>query len=77
MKRLINHDATSMEPWNYLDFEESVSLMDQWNEQGLYTKAISEWLIRNPQTALVTTWPEAGAREILDSFGTEDRSKRN
>ena len=67
IKPIAEYDATSMEPWDYLDFEESVSLMDQWNEQGLYTKAISEWLIGNPRTALVTTWPEAGTREIRDA----------
>ena len=64
---IAEYDATSIEPWGYLDFEDSLSRMDEWNAQGLYAKAVSDWLIGNPSTALVTTWPEAGTREIKDA----------
>ena len=61
------YDAEIPEPWSYLDFEMSLSEIGSWNEQGLYAKAVSEWLIGSRSTALVTTWPEAGAREIKDA----------
>ena len=64
---MAEYDANSIEPWNYLDFEESLFLMDQWNEQGLYTKGVSEWLAGSQKTALVTTWPEPGTREVKDA----------
>ena len=64
---MAEYDAVSIEPWNYLDFEDSLFLMDQWNEQGLYTKAVSDWLVGKQTTVLVTTWPEAGTREIKDA----------
>ena len=64
---MIEYDATVIEPWAYQDFEDSLSLMVQWNEQSLYAKVISEWLVGSQSTALVTTWPEAGTREIRDA----------
>ena len=64
---MVEYDATSLAPWNYEDFEDSLNQMDKWNEQGLYAKAVSRWLTDNLSTALVTTWPEAGKREILDA----------
>lgn len=64
---IVEYDETSAEPWGYLDFEACLSSMDRWNEQGLYAKAVSDWLLGNPSTALVTTWPEAGTREIRDA----------
>ena len=64
---IVDYDAVNAEPWGYLDFETSLSRMDEWNRQGLYTKAISDWLIGKQSTVLVTTWPEAGTREIKDA----------
>ena len=64
---IAEYDATSGEPWGYLDFENCLSQLDNWNEQGLYAKAVSDWLVGNQSTALVTTWPEAGTREIRDA----------
>ena len=64
---IAEYDATSIEPWGYLDFEDNLVMMDEWNEQGLYAKAVADWLVGNRSTALVTTWPEAGTREIRDA----------
>ena len=64
---IAEYDALFPEPWNYLDFENSLSQIGKWNEQGLYAKAVSEWLIGRQSTVLVTTWPEAGTREIKDA----------
>ncbi|MBR2256957.1 MAG: insulinase family protein [Blautia sp.] len=64
---IAEYDALFLEPWKYLDFENSLSQMGRWNEQGLYAKAVSEWLIGKQSTALVTTWPEEGKREVKDA----------
>ena len=64
---MAEYEAVNDEPWDYIDFENSLSMMDTWNRQGLYTKAVSEWLTDNPANVLVTTWPEAGKREIKDA----------
>ena len=64
---MAEYDAVSAEPWNFLDFEESLFRMDEWNEQGLYAEAVSNWLADRQAAAMVTTFPEPGTREVKDA----------
>ena len=59
--------ADSGDPWNFIDYEDALFKMDEWNQQGLYAKAVSDWLIDSQTTALVTTYPEPGAKEEKDA----------
>ena len=59
--------ATSGDPFNYFDYVDCLSLMDSWNQQGLYTQAISKWLTGSTLTSLVTTYPEPGQKEAKDA----------
>ena len=59
--------AASGDPWNYVDYAEALNRMDDWNQQGLYAKAVSDWLIGSETSALVTTYPEPGAKEQNDA----------
>ena len=63
--------AVSGDPWNYMDYIDALSVMDEWNQQGLYAKAVSDWLLDNPATALVTTFPEPGLKEQNDAAEAE------
>ena len=54
-------------PWDHLDYQDGLFSMDEWNKQGLYAKAVSDWLIGSQTTALVTTYPEPGAKEENDA----------
>ncbi len=63
--------ASSGNPFNYLDYVESLDELDSWNQQGLYSQAISDWLLNSSTTALVTTYPQPGLREELDAAEAE------
>ena len=59
--------ATSGNPFEYIEYVESLEQMDEWNKQGLYQQAVSDWLLNAEAAALVTTYPEAGAKEEADA----------
>ena len=59
--------ATSGEPFCYLDYVESLTNLKDWNAQGLYQAGIKKWLIGSQTTALVTTYPEPGQKEVRDA----------
>ena len=60
------HSVTG-DPFEYLDYIEGMSKMDEWNKQGLYAKAVSDWLLDPKASALVTTYPEPGKKEEKDA----------
>ena len=64
---LVNSYAATGDPWNFLDYEDALFLMDEWNQQGLYKQAVPDWLIDSQTTALVATYPEPGAKEAKDA----------
>ena len=68
---IIEYKVYSGDPWNYLDYQDGLFQMDKWNAQGLYKKAVCDWLADSRTTALVTTWPEPGSREIKDAESAE------
>ena len=59
--------AASGNPFDYMDYVDALELLDDWNQQGLYKKAVSEQLLGNAITALVSTYPQPGLREELDA----------
>ncbi|MBR4442026.1 MAG: insulinase family protein [Clostridia bacterium] len=59
--------ATSGNPWSYIDYVEALGRMDEWNQQGLYAKVVSDWLLNDPVTALTTTYMEPGLKEANDA----------
>lgn len=59
--------ACSGDPWGEQNYREGLLRMDEWNRQGLYAKAVGEWLVGSETTALVTTSPEPGAKEQKDA----------
>ena len=54
-------------PWEFMEYQDGLFRMDEWNREGLYAKAVSDWLIDSRTTALVTTYPEPGAKEEKDA----------
>lgn len=58
--------ADTGNPWYHLDYQDGLFKMDEWNRQGLYARAVSQWLTDSKTTALVTTYPEPGAKEAHD-----------
>ena len=64
---IIDYKVYSGDPWNYMDYQDGLFRMDEWNAQGLYKKAVCDWLADSRTTALVTTWPQPGSKEIKDA----------
>ena len=46
-------------------------LTDEWNQQGLYAKAVSDWLLTPAVSTLVATYPEPGLKEQNDAAEVE------
>ena len=59
--------AFSDDIWGYPAYVEALDSMDDWNAQGLYAKAVSDYLLGSQTTALTTTYPEAGLKEQNDA----------
>ncbi len=58
--------ASTGDPYGYMGYVDALDRIEEWNAQGLYTKAISDWLLGDAVTALAATYPEPGLREKLD-----------
>ena len=63
--------SSSGDPFNYMDYVDALEKLDDWNRQGLYTDAVSKWLIGSETTVLCTTYPQPGLREELDAAEAE------
>lgn len=59
--------STSGNPFDYMDYVDALDSLDDWNRQGLYAQAVSDWLLESGTTALIATYPEPGLREELDA----------
>ena len=59
--------ASSGNPFDYVDYVEGMQNMDEWNQQGLYAQAVTQWLLNAQTSALVTTYPEPGKKEENDA----------
>jgi len=63
--------AISGDAWNYMAYVDALSHMDEWNQQGLYARVVSDWLLNDVITTLTTTCAEAGLKETLDAAEAE------
>ena len=59
--------ASSGNPFDYVDYVEGMEHMDEWNQQGRYAEAVTQWLLNAQASALVTTYPEPGMKEENDA----------
>ena len=59
--------AATGDPFNYLSYVDALEQMDNWNQNGHYKHAVSDWLLGSNTTALVSTYPQPGMREELDA----------
>ncbi|MDO5326992.1 MAG: insulinase family protein [Clostridia bacterium] len=59
--------ATSGDPFHYLDSVASIDNMTQWNEDGTFQAAASQWLVEPALYTLTTTYPQPGQKEIHDA----------
>ena len=67
----ISYYASTEDLFGYPAYTEALDQIENWNAQGLYTKAISDWLLSGGVTVLCTTYPEPGLREALDTAEAE------
>ena len=59
--------SSSGNPFGYMDYVDALDSLDDWNRDGLYAKAVSDWLLDSATTALISTYPAPGLREELDA----------
>ncbi|MBQ8136267.1 MAG: insulinase family protein [Clostridia bacterium] len=59
--------AVSGDVFSYMDYVDALGNMEAWNSEGHYMNAVNTWLIGNERTALVSTYPVAGAKEAHDA----------
>ena len=64
---LASYYSATGDPFGYLGYVDAMDLLREWNEEGLYKKAVSDWLLNDAVTVFCTTYPEAGKREELDA----------
>ena len=60
---MVSRYATTGNPWDHQDYQDGLFSVDDWNKQGKYAQAAAKWLAGSQTTALVTTYPEPGAKE--------------
>ena len=68
---LAEYYSATGDPFGYMGYVDALDALDDWNAQGLYTKAIRDWLLDCDVTVLSVTYPEAGLREELDAAEEE------
>ena len=54
-----------------LDYMEGLRQLDAWNQAGVYSRVVSDWLLACETRVLTVTSPEPGLREELDAAETE------
>ncbi|MBQ6173767.1 MAG: insulinase family protein [Clostridia bacterium] len=59
------------DPWFYMSYIDELDSIARKNGEGLYTEMIAKYLVGNPRTALVTTYPEAGLKDQQDAVLAE------
>ena len=59
--------AASGNPFDYLDYVDALTNLNDWNQQGLYAAATEKWLVGSQTTALAVTYPVPGAKEEEDA----------
>lgn len=67
ISQMLGRYATTGNCWDFQDYQDSLFKMDEWNRDGLYAGVAGRWLKDSKTTALVTTYPEPGAKEENDA----------
>ena len=63
IQQMLTLYAGTGDPWRFLDYQDALFNVDAWNADGVYARAAADWLAGNDRTALVTVYPEPGAKE--------------
>ena len=71
ISQIASYYASTGDPFGYMGYVDALEQIEDWNAQGLYTKAIRERLLDGAVTALSVTYPEPGLREQLDAAEAE------
>ena len=66
IEELASYHAAVNDPFGYLGYVDALAQLRDWNSQGLYKKAVADWLNADAVTVLSVTSPEPGLREQLD-----------
>ena len=59
--------VTSGDVFDYMNEQDSLDRVDDWNKEGAFQESIAKWLLDKQTTALVTTYPVPGGREAADA----------
>ena len=59
--------AETGDPFYYGEYIEAITRIPELNSKGVYKSAVKDNLLNNPNTVLVTTYPEPGLKEELDA----------
>ena len=59
--------AETGDPFYYGEYIEAITRIPELNSKGVYKTAVADNLLNNPDTVLVTTYPEPGLKEELDA----------
>ena len=71
ISQIASYYSSNGDPFGYMAYVDALDRIEEWNAEGLYTKAIRERLLDGAVTALSTTYPEPGLREQLDAAEAE------
>ena len=55
------------DPWRYIEDVAALDNLKSWHTSGRYAELARQWLVGNPRTALVTTYPDPGRKEEKDA----------
>ncbi len=64
---MLSRYSTTDNCWDFQDYQDGLFKMDEWNRDGVYADVAGRWLKDSRTTALVTTYPEPGAKEEKDA----------
>ena len=63
----VSYAAGLGDPWAYINYMDSVGMMDNWNSAGRYAEAAEKYLAHSTASALVTVYPVPGGKEEKDA----------
>ena len=67
IQEIASYHAAVNDPFGYMAYVDALDQLRDWNAQGLYKKAITDWLNAGAVTVISATYPEPGLRESLDA----------
>ncbi len=67
IRNMIDRYVSTGNCWDFQDYQDALFKMNEWNRDGVYADVAGRWLKDCQTTALVTTYPEPGAKEKKDA----------